>query len=1241
MLNAVIRFALRQRLLVVALSLFLISYGAWQICQLPIDVFPDLNRPRVVVMTEAPGMAPEEVETLVTFPLETKLNGASGVEAVRTSSGVGISVIYVEFEWGTDIYRDRQIVAERIATIADRLPSNVTPQLAPVSSVMGQIMIIGMFGVQNEKTLLCRINTPWSVLGDGETLSEDLRRALAAHDITLSAGAYLQPDEGYNRWFVIDPSRRRWYAILPRNGSVDVHRATSPMQLRTIADWEVRQRLLTIPGVSQVFVMGGERKQFQVLVSPDELQRYGVTLRQVKTAVERSNRNATGGYLDEQGPNELLVRSLGRIQTLEDLKNVVVTFRNGRPVLLEQVARIVEGAQVKRGDSSAFVRVKGQESRVESRKADATSSLALDSGPSTLDSFAGGPAVILTINKQPQVDTRRVTEQITEALSELEGSLEEKGVQVYPELYQQKSFIDRAVDNVVEALGDGALLVLIVLFLFLLNLRTTFITLTAIPLSVVITALVFAWFDLSINTMTLGGLAIAIGELVDDAIVDVENIFRRLRQNRLSDSPKPAILVVFQASVEIRNSIVFGTLIVVLVFVPVFALSGMEGRLFNPLGVAYIVSILSSLLVSLTLTPALSYWLLACKHVWSRLAAVLAAAVSFATSFWLMPVVLSYLGLSGGAQWFREAPLWLTVWPHLIVCALVTPLLWKAVMWADRFSEGEREGVVLRGLKWAAGRVIGLSLRMPIAILCGALAAVGISACGLLHFERDFLPPFNEGAVQINVVLPPGTSLATARGVTRRVEQRLQQIDDLDAFVRKTGRAELDEHAVTVNNTEVIATFDPDTTRSREEIIDELEKAMADIPGIEVGIEQPLQHLISHMLSGVQAQVAIKLYGDDLATLRRTAQRMKNAISDVHGVRSLRVEPQTEIPQLRITVDGHKLKQHGLQREDVNEFVETAMNGTVVSEVLIGQRTFDLLVRLDEPYRENLGTVKRLSIDLPGGGATMLKSVADVDDKATGPNTIKREDAKRRIVVQCNVTGRGLVDVVEEIKNRLEPIEHSLPEDYFIEYGGQFESQESASRVITVLFAASLVGMFLVLYTMFRSANLSLQVMVAVPMAFIGSVAALYITNQTLTVAAMVGFISLCGIASRNGILLINHYLHLVKYEGETWSREMIARAGKERLAPVLMTALTSGIGLVPLAMAAGEPGKEILYPVATVIIGGLISSTLLEFLVRPALFWRFGRGAAEKVVREPQDEVALTEESSAPSTESELVVEQ
>lgn len=1055
MLNSVIRFALRQRLLVVAMAIFLVLYGSWQISELPIDVFPNLNRPRVTVMTEAHGMAPEEVETLITFPLETALNGATGVQAVRTASGVGLSVVWVEFDWGTDIYNDRQIVAERIALVADRLPPEVTPQLAPISSIMGQIMIIGM----------------WS--NDG---------------------------------------------------------ITTPMQLRTLADWVVRQRLFTIPGVSQVFVMGGDRKQFQVLVDPDKLLKYGVTLHEVKEAALRSNRNATGGYLDEQGPSEFLVRSLGRIQTIQDLKNVVVKFREERSVLLGQIARVIEGPQVKRGNSAAFA-----------RQEDGT--------------FAGGPAVVLTINKQPDADTRQVTEQITEALEELQGSLP-TDVQIYPELYQQKVFIDLAIENVVEALRDGGILVVIILFLFLLNFRTTFITLTAIPLSIVITGLVFHWFGLSINTMTLGGLAVAIGELVDDAIVDVENIYRRLRENRHSDDPKHPLLVVFQASVEVRNSIVFGTMIVVLVFLPVFALHGMAGRIFTPVGVAYIVSILSSLLVSLTVTPVLSYWLLP-----------------------------------------------------------------KA-----RFMGREKEGFVLRGLKKMAGWAIGTSLRVPLAMLAVATVAVAIAGYAIMQKENDFLPPFNEGSVQINIVLPPGTSLATSQGIARRVEERLKQIDDLEAFVRKTGRAELDEHAVTVNVSEIIASFDPRTTRSRDEILEELREALAEFPAIVTSAEQPLQHLISHMLSGVKAQVGIKLYGDDLEVLRSKAEEMRIAISQVDGVIELQVEPQVDIPQHRIEINGERLKTYGLTREDINEFVETAMNGEVVSEVLLGQRTFDLLVRLDEPFREDLEAVKRLSVDLPGGGTTTLDSVAKIYP-AAGPNTINREDVRRRIIIQCNTDDRGLVDVVRDIQARVKPIERSLPTGYFVSYEGQFESQQSASRVIAVLFALSLLGVFLVLYTMFRSANLSLQVMIALPMAFIGSVAALYLTNQTLTVAAMVGFISLCGIASRNGILLINHYLHLVKYEGETWSREMIVRAGKERLAPVLMTALTSGIGLVPLAMAAGEPGKEILYPVATVIIGGLISSTLLEFLVRPALFWKFGMRAAQRVVGESKQDIALEEE--------------
>ncbi len=1128
MLDSVIRFALRQRVLVAVLAVFLMVYGGWQIAELPIDVFPSLDRPRAVVMTEAPGLAPEEVEALITFPLESALNGATGVQAVRTSSGVGLSVVYVEFDWGTEIFNDRQIVAERLALVSERLPPGVTPQLAPISSVMGQIMIVGM----------------WSE--DGET---------------------------------------------------------SPMQLRTLADWVVRQRLLTIPGVSQVFVMGGDRKQFQVLVDPDALLREEVTLHQVETALAESNENATGGYLDEQGPNELLVRSLGRVQGIEQIEEIVVTIREGRPVLIGQVAQVIEGPEVKRGDSAAFVRQEEGE-------------------------FTGGPAVILTINKQPGADTRQVTEEITGALEELEKGLP-GGIRVYPALYQQKLFIDLAMENVVEALRDGSILVVIVLFLFLVNFRTTFITLTAIPLSIVIPGLVFAAFGLSINTMTLGGLAVAIGQLVDDAIVDVENIFRRLKLNRHSDHPKPPLLVVYEASAEIRSSIVFGNITVVLVFIPVFALSGMEGRLLAPLGIAYIVSILSSLMVALTLTPVLSYWLLAKRRMWPWLAALVAPAATFAISRWVVPGGLSLAGLSGPADQWAGAPLR----QHLLACLIAAPVLWAVMLWADRFADREHDSLPLWLLKGLASRAIALSLRAPMLVLGIAFLAVAVSAAALARLERDFLPPFDEGTVQVNVILQPGTSLATSREEARRVVSKLQQIEEIVAVVRKTGRAELDEHAVPVSASELIATLDPNSRRSREEILQEIRQVLADDPWIVTSVEQPLAHLISHMLSGVQAQVAIKLYGDDLEIMRRTARQMRDAIADVPGVTDLQVEQQKEIPQLRIEIQGDQLKQYGLRRAQINEFVETAMNGRVVSEVLIGQRTFDLLVRLDEAAREDIEAVKRLRIVLPGGGKTSLESVARVY-QASGPNTIHREQVRRRIVIQCNTSGRGLVDVVEEIKARLEPIEKVLASEYtgyFVEYGGQFQSQQSASHRMALYFGGAVVGMFLVLYVMFRSTNLALQVMIALPTAFIGAVAAIYVTGQTLTVAATVGLISLCGVASRNGILLIAHYLHLVQHEGESWSREMIVRAGRERVAPVLMTALTSGIGLVPLALAAGEPGKEILYPVATVVIGGLITSTVLEFFVRPALFWKFGIRSARRVVERGKEETALDEFDKEP----------
>lgn len=1048
MLNDLIRFSLRQRLLVTAAAVFLSGYGLWQVSRLPIDVFPDLNRPRVVILTEAPGLAPEEVETLVTFPLEAALNGAAGVQTVRSSSSVGLSVIYVEFDWGTDPYLDRQIVNERLGQAADQLPPGVKPQMAPISSIMGQIQVIGMYS---------------------------------------------------------------------RGGK------TSLMELRTLADWVVRQRLRAVSGVSQVIVMGGERKQFQVLLNPHELRRYGITLREIEQALSESNQDTAGGYLEAEGVREYAVRSLGRVRSADDIARIIIARREGRSLRLSQVARIVEGAEVKRGDSGAFVRGEDGE-------------------------FEGGPAVVLTVMKQPGADTRRVTQAVDQALRELEESLP-RDVRLVT-LYEQKSFIDRAVENVAGALRDGSLLVIIVLILFLMNPRTTIITLTAIPLSLIVTAIVFSISGFSINTMTLGGLAVAIGELVDDAIVDVENIYRRLRENQLRPQPQPALWVVYQASCEIRNSVVYGTLIVVMVFLPLTALSGIEGRLFVPLAAAYITSLAASLLISLTVTPVMSYWLL-------------------------------------GGQKVRER---------------------------------SGDALLLRACRWASERAIRFSLRFPDIALASAALAVGLAAWGAWRLDRDFLPPFNEGAVQINVLLPPGVSLAASNRTAQAVERQMQTLEDVTAFVRKTGRAELDEHAEGVHVTEVIATIRPRTNKSREQILEEIHEALEQIPGIAVSVEQPMSHLISFMLSGVKAQVAIKLFGDDLEVLRREAEGIRAAVADVPGVRDLQVELQTIVPQLRIEADTHALELFGLRRGDVNSLVETALAGKVISQVLEGQRAFDLVVRLDEPFRADISALRRMVLDTPDGGTVKLEDVARIYE-AGGPNIIQREQVRRRIIVQCNVSGRGLVDVVEDMKRRLQPIREELPTGYYIEFGGQFESRRTATRTISVLFAVALSAMLLLLWNLFRSVNLALQVMIAVPMAFVGGVAALYVSGQTLTVAAMVGFISLCGIAVRNGILLTNHYLHLVRYEGESWTREMIIRAGGERVAPVLMTALTSGIGLIPLALAAGEPGKEILYPVAVVIIGGLITGTLAEFLVRPALFQWLGMSAARRVVDRLDDQ--------------------
>jgi Cu/Ag efflux pump CusA len=707
------------------------------------------------------------------------------------------------------------------------------------------------------------------------------------------------------------------------------------------------------------------------------------------------------------------------------------------------------------------------------------------------------------------------------------------------------------------------------------------------------------------------------------------------------DQQKNPLLVVFQASVEIRNSIVFGTMIVVLVFVPLFALwRAWKAGCSCLWGWPTWCRLLASLFVSLTVTPVLSYLLLAKTRLWRAVAPLLAFGMSAAVFYWVVPRFAEILDQPGFIPSGPELHLPFTVsifaWelfggtvsPALFWSLALTPLFWFLIVTADRFGQGEEDGFLLRSLKSFAGNVIHASTRLAIPILLVAALGVAFAGMLLIRLENDFLPPFNEGSVQLNVMLPPGTSLETSNEIARSVERELKSIEGVLAFARRTGRAELDEHAEGVNMSEIIIEIDPESEKSREEILDEIRNRMDEIPGINISVEQPLAHLISHMLSGVKAEIGIKLYGEDLDILRMKADEMKALIADVAGVEDLFVEPQILIPQLRVEVDRDKLLEYGLTPDDVSEYVETAMNGEVVSEIVDGPRTFDLMVRMDEKYREDLDALKRLSIELPGGGRTPLSSVAKVYE-SKGPNTINRERVTRRIVLQANVSGRGLVEVVDDIKSRLRTVE--LPAGYFLEYGGQFESQQSASRTIAVLFAVSLVGVFLLLYMMFGSANFSLQVMAALPMAFIGSVAALIWTNQTLTVAAMVGFISLGGIASRNGILLLNHYLHLVRYEGEDWTRDMIARAGKERLAPVLMTALTSGIGLLPLALAAGEPGKEVLYPVATVIIGGLISSTLLEFLVRPALFWTFGMETGKRLIEQSKTDVDLVEESHEP----------
>jgi len=1034
MFDSIIRFSLRNRLFVVAVAALIVAYGGYILTRLPVDVFPDLNRPTVTIFTEAEGLAPEEVESLVTFPIESAMNGATGVQRVRSASTIGLSIVWVEFDWDQDVYLARQIVAEKLQQVTERLPDRTRPVLGPISSIMGEIMLIG---------------------------------------------------------------------LTSENAAVD------SLELRTLADWSLRQRLLSVPGISQITVIGGDVKQYQVLASPEKLRAHGLSLHNLEEAVANTNVNSTGGFI-LRDYEESLVRNLGRVTGLDDLANAIVpgTPRAAPPLPLKQVAEVrLGGPLAKRGDAGVDA----------------------------------GPAVILSVQKQPGADTVQLTRRIEAELAAIQGTLP-AGVIIHGELFRQSQFIENAVRNVEEALRDGAILVMIVLFIFLLNFRTTFITLTAIPISILVTVIVFHYFGLSINTMTLGGLAVAIGELVDDAIVDVENVFRRLRENRHKPDPAPVLEVVFSASSEVRNSIVFATVIVVLVFVPLFALGGIEGRIFAPLGVAYIISIVASLFVSLTVTPALASYLL----------------------------------------------------PNM-----------------KRMAE-EKDGWLVRQIKAAEERLLHWAL--PRAWLVFGLVALLLAAAfaKVPFFGREFLPPFNEGSVTINLVTVPGTSLAESNRIGALAEKLVKQVAEVKQTGRRTGRAELDDHAEGVHSSEIEVEL-KESGRRREDILNDIRAQLEVIPGLGINIGQPISHRIDHLLSGVRAQVAIKIFGEDLTTLRAKAEELRALMAGIPGVVDLQAEQQVLVPQTHIRLDRAQAAKYGVMIGEVAEMSELALQGRVVSQVLEGQKTFDVVLRLADQARNSPEAIAALPVDTTAGGLVPLGLLAQVEE-AKGPNIIVREGVQRRIVVQANVSGRDLVAVVQEIQ-RAAAEKLRLPAGYYLVYGGQFESQASASRLIAFLSVFSIAGMFLVLYAHFRSAMFAAQIMLNLPFAFIGSVVGVWLSGGVFSIATLVGFITLTGIAARNGIMMISHYLHLMEHEGERFDLRMIIRGTQERLVPVLMTALTAALALVPLILAAGEPGREILHPVAVVIFSGIFSSTLLDLVVTPLVFWKFGRNSVARLL--------------------------
>tara|TARA_R110002096_G_scaffold4954_1_gene23170 strand:+ start:21524 stop:24616 length:3093 start_codon:yes stop_codon:yes gene_type:complete len=1019
MLNKILLLSLQNRLMVLFGALVLSLSGIYIAKNMNVDVFPDLTAPTVTILTEAHGMESEEVERLVTYQLETAMNGSPNVRRIRSSSAAGISIVWIEFEWGTDIYRARQIVSERIPMVRESLPTGVgSPTMAPISSIMGEVMLLGV-------------------------TSDSL----------------------------------------------------SPMELRTLSDWTIRPRIKSIGGIANVIVIGGDYKQYQVLVNPEKLKYYDVSLGELLQKVEESNVNAPGGVINQHG-NQYIIKGSGRAYSIENLEEAILKQVNGQSIKIKDVASVEIGAADKIGDGS----------------------------------LNASPAVILTISKQPNVNTLELTEKLDEAIADLQKTLP-KNIEIKNHIFRQADFIESSIDNLNQTLLEGAFFVMIVLFIFLMNWRTTVISLLAIPISLLVSIIVLKLLGYTINTMSLGGMAIAIGALVDDAIIDVENVFKRLRENirKPKEERSPVLEVVRTASVEIRSSIIIATLIIIVSFIPLFFLSGMEGRLLQPLGIAFITSVLTSLIVAVTVTPVLCSYLLKSEKVLSK------QADGTKVEKWLQSIYLAVL---------------------------------------DR---------VLSFPKMVIGITVGAFL----------ISLVFLSGLG-----RSFLPEFNEGSLVISAVGVPGMSLDESNKNGKLIEQLLLEMPEVDVVTRRTGRAELDEHAQGVNAAEIDVPFTLDG-KSKEEFFEEVRTKLSVVPGVNITLGQPIAHRIDHMLSGTRANIAVKIFGDDLQRLFQLGKSIETNIKGIEGIADVAVDQQIEVPQIRIVPDRQILAAYGMSVKELMQQVDIAFAGEKAGEIYEGQKYFDLIVRFEEKSRHSIEAMKSALISLPNGGKIALDQLADVLSESS-PNGISRENVQRKIVIAANVSGRDLLGVVNDIKQVINT-EIELPEGYHIQYDGQFESESKASQLLMITALAAILIIFLLLYFEFKNVKLSFVVLINLPLALIGGIMIVYFTSGIISIAATIGFISLFGIATRNGILLVSRYEDLRK-EGMK-GLELLKHGAIDRLNPILMTAFTTGLALIPLALKGGEPGNEIQSPMAIVILGGLLTATLLNLIVIPCVY--------------------------------------